>query len=106
VAEPEKAGDILERLTGRMGIASRLEREKAVILWEEVVGGNVARRAGAKAIRGGVLFVVVESSTWLQELSLLKEGIIQKINRLIGSEVVDDIVFRVGNPGKESGNGD
>jgi hypothetical protein len=38
---------------------------------------------------------------WLQELALLKEGIIAKINALVGKEVIEDIVFRVGDPDKE-----
>jgi predicted nucleic acid-binding Zn ribbon protein len=101
VAKPEKAADILGRLTNRMGIAARLEKEKAVVLWEEAVGKNIARRAKAVSVRGGVLFVTVQNSVWLQELALLKEGIIEKINTLVGSEVVQDIMFRVGDPRKE-----
>lgn len=101
MAQPEKAEKILERLTARMGIAARLEREKAVVVWEEAVGKNIARRAKAVSLRGDILFVRVQNSVWLQELSLLKEGIIEKINALVGKEVVRDIVFRVGDPLKE-----
>ncbi len=103
--QPEKAGKILERLTARMGIAARLEREKAVVLWEEAVGKNIARRAQAVSVRNGILFVVVQNSAWLQELSLLKEGVIEKVNSAIGTDVVKDIVFRIGNPGKENTDG-
>jgi predicted nucleic acid-binding Zn ribbon protein len=105
VAEPEKIGSILDRLAARMGITSRLEKEKAVILWEEVVGVNIARRAQAVSIKGGNLFVVVANSAWLQELALMKEGIIEKINLLLGKSVVEDVIFRVGDPGKEKPNG-
>ena len=103
--QPEKAGKILERLTARMGIAARLEREKAVVLWEEAVGKNIARRAQAVSVRNGILFVVVQNSAWLQELSLLKEGIIEKVNSAIGTDVVKDIVFRIGSAGKENTDG-
>ncbi len=105
MADPEKAGNILDRLTQKMGIAARLEQEKAVVLWEEAVGKSVARRAKATSVRGGILFVRVENSTWLQELALLKEGIIEKLNGLIGSEIVKDIVFKIGTAGKEKMNG-
>jgi predicted nucleic acid-binding Zn ribbon protein len=101
MAQPEKAEKILERLTARMGIAARLEREKAVVVWEEAVGKNIARRAKAVSLRNDILFVHVQNSVWLQELSLLKEGIIEKINALVGKDVVRDIVFRVGDPRKE-----
>lgn len=100
MAQPERAANILDRLTNRMGIAARLEKEKAVVLWEEVVGQGVARRAKATSVRDNILFVTVQNSMWLQELALLKEGIIAKVNSLIGSEVIKDIVFRVGDPDK------
>ncbi|MFH1313296.1 MAG: DUF721 domain-containing protein [Candidatus Eisenbacteria bacterium] len=103
--QPEKAGKILERLTARMGIAARLEREKAVVLWEEAVGKNIARRAQAVSVRNEILFVVVQNSAWLQELSLLKEGIIEKVNSAVGTDVVKDIVFRIGNAAKENTDG-
>ena len=101
MAQPEKAAKILARLTNRMGIASRLETEKAVVLWEEAVGKNIARRARAVSVRNEILFVTVQNSVWLQELVLLKEGIIEKINSLIGKQVIKDIVFRIGDPRKE-----
>jgi len=105
MAEPERVGSILDRLAARMGITSRLEKEKAVILWEEVVGKNTARRAEAVSIKGGKLVVIVESSAWLQQLALLKEGIIAKINTRIGRPLVEDIIFRIGEIGKEKSNG-
>ncbi len=105
MARPEKADIILKRLTSRMGIDTRLEMEKAVVLWGEVVGARVARRAKAEAVRGGILFVRVANSTWLQELSLLKEEIIKKLNALLGGDIVKDIVFRVGMATKEKADG-
>ena len=105
MAEPERAGNILDRLTNKMGIAARLESEKAVVLWGEVVGKDIARRARAVSVRNQILFVVVQNPAWLQELSLLKEGIIEKVNSLVGRQVIKDIVFRIGDPGKENGNG-
>jgi predicted nucleic acid-binding Zn ribbon protein len=105
MAKPEKAEIILKRLTSRMGIDTRLEMEKAVVLWEEAVGPKVARRARATAVRNGILFVTVVNSTWLQELSLLKEGIIEKLNGLLEGHVVRDIVFRVGMVSKEKADG-
>jgi predicted nucleic acid-binding Zn ribbon protein len=105
MAEPERADTILDRLATRMGITSRLEKEKAVILWEEVVGKSIARRAAAVSVKGGKLFVAVENSVWLQQLALMKEGIMDKINSRLGKAVVEDIIFRIGETGKEKSNG-
>jgi predicted nucleic acid-binding Zn ribbon protein len=101
MAKPERISSILERLVSRMGISTRLEQEKAVILWEEAVGRNIARRAQAVSFKSGRLFVVVETSMWLQELALMKEGLIEKLNTLLGKPVVEDIMFRIGDPDEE-----
>ena len=103
MAEPERISSILARLVSRMGISTRLEREKAVILWEEAVGRNIASRAEAVSFKGGRLFVVVKDSTWLQELALMKEGLIEKLNSLLGKPMVEDIMFRIGDPEEERG---
>ncbi len=100
-AEFERVDRILDRLTAKIGIASRLESEKAVVLWEEAVGDKIAKKTKAQAINNGVLYVQASNSMWIQELSLLKESIIQKLNGLIGSEVVNDIAFRIGDVTKE-----
>jgi len=105
MAEPERADAILARLAARMGITARLEKEKAVLLWEEVVGEAIARRAAAISVKGGKLFVAVENSVWLQQLALMKEGLIKEINLRLGKAVLDDIVFRIGETGKEKSNG-
>jgi len=103
VGQPEKMGSILDRLVARMGITGRLEREKAVVCWEEAVGSAIARRAAAVSISGGRLVVAVENSAWLQELVMMKESIIDKVNSRVGKPVVEDIVFRIGNPRKDEG---
>jgi len=84
-----------------MGLSARLEREKALILWEEAVGGSVAKKTAAISIKGGRLLVVVKDSTWLQELALLKEDIIGRLNSLLGKPTVEDIIFRIGDPARE-----
>ena len=103
MGQPEKMDSILDRLIARMGITGRLEREKAVVFWEEAVGSSIARRAAAVSISGGRLVVAVENSAWLQELALMKESIIEKVNSRVGKPVVEDIVFRIGNPRKDEG---
>ncbi len=97
----ESAGSILDRLTQRMGISTRIEQEKALLYWREAVGETVARRAKARSIKGGILFVAVQDSVWMQELSLLKERIIEKLNSLIGKTVVKEIVFKLGDINEE-----
>lgn len=84
-----------------MGISARIEQEKALIYWKEAVGETVARRAKAKSFKGGILFVTVQDSVWMQELSLLKEKIIDKLNSILGKSIVKDLVFKIGSIDEE-----
>lgn len=84
-----------------MGINARIEQEKALVYWKEAVGETIARRAKARSFKNGIVFVVVQDSVWMQELSLLKESIISKLNLLVGTPIVKDLVFRVGRISEE-----
>jgi len=65
----------------------------AVQKWSEACGEGISKVAEAYKIEDGRLFVRVESAPWRNELLYLKPRLIGKLNRLIGKEVVKDIVF-------------
>lgn len=81
----------LRRLNLDQGVKSR----QSLSLWERVAGETVAEATQADSIRDGLLFVYTRSSAWSQELSLLKEALIKRINEELGQEIVKDIRFQV-----------
>ena len=66
----------------------------AVVYWETVVGERIAQMTTATRILQGVLFVHVKTSTWRNELMLRKKEIIDKLNIVIGNNLVKDIKFQ------------
>lgn len=48
--------------------------------WPEAVGAAVAERAKPVSERAGVLTVACESSVWAQELDLMGEAILERLN--------------------------
>src|SRR5439155_22659162 len=42
------------------------------------------------------LYLIVENSVWLQQLTFLKPTLLEKINQEAGSQLVSDIILRVG----------
>lgn len=50
--------------------------------WERAVGSRIALRTRPDRIHRGVLYVVVGSSAWAQELSLLSESILEALRPL------------------------
>jgi len=77
----------------KTGIDSALKQERAVFLWEEVVGRVVAKATEALSVDKGVLIVKTDSPTWRQELHMQKKEIINKINKKIGSKAIKEIRF-------------
>ena len=49
--------------------------------WPEAVGASIAQRAKPVAERAGVLTIACESSVWAQELDLMSEAILERLNQ-------------------------
>ena len=93
---PGKVGDILKSSFGRLGVSKRLNEYTIMKVWDDVVGEEIAQRARPLRLIKGKLYVNVSSSPWMSELMHLKESMRGRINERLGSNTVEDIVFRVG----------
>ena len=78
------------------GLGSRLSEYRVFGQWEQSVGPAIARHALPQALRGKKLTLVVDSPAWMQQLSLLKPEIMEKVNRTLGKEAVTEIALRLG----------
>ncbi len=78
------------------GLGSRLSEYRVFGQWEKAVGPVIARHAQPQAVRGKKLTLVVDSPAWMQQLSLLKPEIMEKVNSTLGKETIKDITLRLG----------
>ncbi|MCF8227188.1 MAG: DUF721 domain-containing protein [Bacteroidales bacterium] len=62
--------------------------------WSELLGRNVSMATRSIYIKDRKLFVKLHSSVIRNELSLLKEDLMKKLNESAGSEVITDIILR------------
>ncbi|HZO77173.1 MAG TPA: DUF721 domain-containing protein [Solirubrobacteraceae bacterium] len=53
--------------------------------WPDAVGAAIAQHAKPVAERAGVLTISCESSVWAQELDLMSQGILERVNESLGS---------------------
>ena len=60
-------------------------------VWSDAVGAAIARRAEPVRLRGRTLMVAVSSAPWMQELNLLKRGIVTALNARLPRPLIDDI---------------
>lgn len=86
-------GDSISTALKRHHLDKRTKQEIAAANWAEVVGEKCAAASRPEAMRDGILFVSCKSAAWAQELTFLKDHIIQEMNKRAGENVVTDIRF-------------
>src|SRR5213594_376026 len=87
---------ILKAVAHRHGIETPLFEHRLRRRWSEIVGDQLAAHTRPDLIRFKKLYLIVENSVWLQQLTFLKPALLEKINEAAGSQLVSDIIFRVG----------
>jgi predicted nucleic acid-binding Zn ribbon protein len=92
-SEPDRVGDILGGLLHKLGISEEVARQEVLLRWDSTVGEKIASVSKAVAVSGGVLFVHVESSAWMNELNLMRYDIMKRLNAGAGECRIDRIVF-------------
>jgi len=91
--------EVLRRIFTAHGLAGEFHEQEPLFLWEEAVGEQIARLTTPLRVREGIIFVEVQNHVLAQELNMLKEEYIKKLNELLGEERVRDIRFRIGRGG-------
>jgi len=89
-------GTILSGLAKRLGLESRLLELRLQHRWHEIVGDPIASHTWPAQIRFKKLYLIVQNSVWLQQLTFLKPTLLAKLNAEAETEFVTEIVLRVG----------
>ncbi len=79
-----------------LGISRRTREAQALYLWATVVGPHLAAETSAIRLTGGSLLVSASSTALAHQLHLERPLLIERLNQLIGAEVIREIRFRQG----------
>lgn len=90
------AGELLDKLFKGLGLHERLQQYRALIIWDEVVGPQIAARTRPVRIREGILEVNVDQPTWMQQLQLMKPKILAQLNAELGKAPIKDLFLKRG----------
>jgi len=90
------AGSVIKEFFQRRARTTEEARESITYtrIWRHVIGKNIERHTRPVALKNGVLFVEVEDSVWLYQLTFLKDKIIADLNKYAGEALISDIMFR------------
>ena len=86
----------LVKMLKARGLEGRLQEYRVFGQWEKAVGRVIARHAQPCSLRGQKMTLVVDSPAWMQQLSLLKPEIVEKVNRHLGHDAIRDIMLKLG----------
>jgi predicted nucleic acid-binding Zn ribbon protein len=94
-AELTGVDKILQALMTKLDMPEDTHAKAQVLMvWEEV-SGNAAPHSNAFRFQGSTLVVEVDSSIWINELSMRKSELMDRLERAVGERVVEDIRFQV-----------
>lgn len=86
---------ILAEALRRLGLEKGVKARRSLTLWERVAGETIAKATRVGDIRNGTLYVYTRSSAWSQELSMLRETFLERLNAELGEQIVSDLRFQV-----------
>lgn len=86
------AAELVSAVLARNGIVRDVREHRVMIEWPDIVGGRIARRTWPERVEGRTLWVAVESSPWLAELSFMAADMAQRVNRHVGEPPLCDEV--------------
>jgi predicted nucleic acid-binding Zn ribbon protein len=86
--------EVIQELLRELNIDRKLKEIGIVSEWESLMGKTVAVRTSNIYIRNRILYVNVTSSVLRNELLMMRNDIIKKLNERAGEAVVEQMVVR------------
>lgn len=93
---PSPMKGFIQESLRNLGLAERLRDAEIWRVWSDAVGPAVAARARPLRIINGTLTVAVSSAPWMQELRFMTGIMKEKLNGILGAEVVREIILKAG----------
>jgi predicted nucleic acid-binding Zn ribbon protein len=90
----ESLGSILQQALKELNIERKIKEVRLVKSWETVVGKTINRYTRDLYVKDKTLHVHLHSSVVRQELVMLKQDIVRRLNEQAGEALITDIVFK------------
>ncbi len=86
--------EVVKAYLKSMGIDEKMKEVKLQRAWSEIVGNTVAGKTRELRLHKGVLFIYLNSSVVRNELHMISDALIKRINEYFSEELIYDIVVR------------
>lgn len=92
--EVKKIDSLLHQFVKAHGLERGLAEYRLMKSWKDLLGITVAKKTKSLRIQNRKLFVTLHSSVVRNELSMMKDSLIPKLNEAAGMDVIDDVILR------------
>jgi len=90
----QSIGEVLREFVDTMHIGRKLKISRIETIWKELLGTNAASLTRKVFIKSDVLYVYLNSSVLRNEILMMRETLIKRINESFGEEIVKKIVLK------------
>jgi len=84
----------INQLLRAYGYQDQLDEIELYKVYEEQVGKMFVNHTKNIALKNKVLYIQLDSASLKQELSYVKEGLIERLNRKMGKTMVEKIIIK------------
>jgi len=89
----QKLKAAINNLLKAAGLDAGVAQNKALLVWDDVVGTKVSENTTPEKVEAGTLYIKASNPTWRQELVFKKEDILKKLNKKLGEKTIKEIKF-------------
>ncbi len=93
--EIESVDNLLIKLIKKRKWEGNFSLRKLQNEWADIVHKNISNHSNPTFIKNKKLYIDVDSPIWSNELTFLKDKVIERINGYYKKQVVNDIFFRI-----------
>jgi len=84
----------IDQLLRAYGYQDQLDEIELLKVYDEQVGKMFVNHTKNIALKNKILYVQLDSASLKQELSYVKEGLIQRLNQKMGKTMVEKIIIK------------
>lgn len=90
----ESIRDVIEQFLKQKKLDKPLFEKKIVDAWPKVLGHSILNYTSEIYVRNKKLYVTLTSAVLRHDLFLSRDNIVESLNKEVGIEVIDEVVFR------------
>jgi predicted nucleic acid-binding Zn ribbon protein len=93
-SQTQNISEVISVLLQQNGLDEKLAEIRAIRSWEELLGKTVARYTRNLFIKDKTLYISLNSSIVRNEIMMIRDELIKRLNEKAGKQVIEKIVVK------------